>query len=357
MIENNIFIKKPGYIKVSNERVASMLNISKEEVHILRKEATEYFGCYYPKNKENKTKVNNMFVKQKWTKSNGIETVHYTSNPSSKEEIQDIIKSILHNIKLESLPIYKSERTGNVAVMSIPDVHIGQYVKGQTLSEQIELYKHVCMTLFSDILASNCDEVIFPIGSDYFNVDNKHHTTTNFTQQFNVVNWKEMYTSGLHALIQIISNMSQYMKVTLVCTPGNHDEVLSYTLAETIRLFFETNSNVNLINTDEYRRYLKRGINLLGFTHGKDEKIQNLPNIMAYEAKELWGQCKYMDFFHGHHHTDIMKDIYGVRVIGLPSLALPNEWAKQKGYMSNNGAKAFIYSYINGPVKYIQINT
>lgn len=357
----NIFIERPGYLKTGTRRLCKKLNLTKEEIYKLKQEARVHFGARYP-NKEkivpvNNIHQNNLSVKQKWVKPNGDETIHYAVEQNNSVNITEIIKNALSNINHTSNVYYSIKDLDNVAVMSIPDVHIGQYADGQSLNSQLESYKSVCLNLFNSIIESNCSEIIFPIGSDYFNTDTKFYTTSNNTQQHNNSTWKEMYSSGLKTLIEIINIMSEKINVTLIHTSGNHDEILSYTLSETLRLYFENNKRVTTIKTNNPRTYILKGVNLFGFTHGKDEKQQNLPNIMAYEAKELWGKSKYMDFFHGHLHTEIVKDIFGVRIISLPSLAIANEWAKQKGYMSNSGAKAYIYSKTNGPTKYIQINT
>jgi len=87
------------------------------------------------------------------------------------------------------------------------------------------------------------------------------------------------------------------------------------------------------------RKYYKFGKNLIGYTHGSDEKLDRLPLLMASEQPELWAQTKFREWHTGDKHNK--KDISyistnensGMVVRILRSLASADAWTFNKGYI------------------------
>ena len=144
----------------------------------------------------------------------------------------------------------------------------------------------------------------------------------------------------------------------MIFIPGNHDSDISFYLDIAIKMAFKDNKNVYVDITPSDRKYIKIGNTLLGLTHGRTRgkliALENLPNIMADEAKELWGQCKYREIHIGHlHHKKTINqtledEFRGTIIRVLSSLSQIDYWHHSSGYRGTRQAEAFEYNEKKG---------
>jgi hypothetical protein len=112
-----------------------------------------------------------------------------------------------------------------------------------------------------------------------------------------------------------------------------------------------------------WRKYVSYGINLLGFTHGNEEKHGDLPTLMAQEAAGLWREDQHREWHLGHYHkkkqlTHNPQDTQGgTRVQVLPSLSGTDAWHYRKGYVKTlRAAEAYLWNYTNGYSGHFSVN-
>jgi hypothetical protein len=202
----------------------------------------------------------------------------------------------------------------------------------------------------------NIDEIWFPIGNDFFNSDKAYpySATTKGTPQQSDGRWQKIFREGRTLLGEIIQELSQIADVKVPVIPGNHDYERVFYLGDSLECFFYNHGNVEVINlSDDHnypRKYLKFHDNLIGFTHGNNEKANELHEIMSMESPD-WSSSrfKYMYLGHFHHEKHIKfistQDFKGLHIEYLPSLTAPDGWHHQKGFIgSQRGAKAYIHN-------------
>jgi hypothetical protein len=68
--------------------------------------------------------------------------------------------------------------------------------------------------------------------------------------------------------------------------PGNHDPQTSYFLAKVLEAWFKNAKDVEINTEPKPRKYFLYGVNLIGFAHGDDEPLRDLPSLMANECRE-----------------------------------------------------------------------
>jgi hypothetical protein len=118
---------------------------------------------------------------------------------------------------------------------------------------------------------------------------------------------------------------------------------------------FRNSDRVHVDFSPTTRKYHRYGVNLIGFAHGCDEKIPDLPLIMATERPRDWAETTTREFHVGHvHHSKRLssRDIdskMGVRVRTLQSLTPPDAWHYRCGFIgSTRAAEAFLWSRERG---------
>ena len=207
------------------------------------------------------------------------------------------------------------------------------------------------------------EKILFPIGNDFFNSDSLKNETTRGTPMDEHLLWQETIKKG-RQLIQIgIEYLTRFAPVHIIVVPGNHDWQRMFMLGEMIEGWFHNNENVTIDNGFKPRKYYKYGKCLIGFTHGNNEKVADLPLIMAQEQSMNWQTTKYREFHIGHlHHKREIKykstqEYKGIVIRYLRSLGGEDTWHNIKGYVGAiQTAESFVWSKDEGLIANFSYN-
>lgn len=259
-------------------------------------------------------------------------------------------------------------------VMDLFDLHIGMLAWAEeTLDDDWDSQIGVALALdavesITDrLLGMNISRIIFPIGNDLLHTDTtiqgKGGATTAGTPQDVDSRYLKMYRLAMHLMITIIDRLREIAPVDVIVVPGNHDRERMAYMGEAIYAWYRNDTEVTVDNSASLRKYTVFGKTLLGFTHGKDEKPETLPMIMAQECREAWAVTDYRVFHTGHIHRKrkmltVTTDTYtGVEVITMPSLTPPESWHAMKGFIGGGrAAECHIIGENSGPCGYFRYN-
>jgi hypothetical protein len=255
------------------------------------------------------------------------------------------------------------------AVLSLPDLHVGMLAWHRETEENYDTeialgrMKAAAASLLSRLSGLRISEIVFPIGNDIFHADTHDNTTTAGTRVDVDSRWQRAFQMVAEALIKgPVSWAAEIAPVRIVVVPGNHDYQRAFYLGEVMRWYYQGRGlPVEVDNAPRLRKYYRRGNVLLGFTHGAWVKINQLPLIMATEAPQDWAGSVWREWLLGHYHRkremawNSTEEVAGVRLRVLPSLATPDAWHYQQGFVggiregtlslySNNGLWADYYA-------------
>lgn len=338
-------LEKPGYLKEGSTRLSRKLGITKEEALEATREARSILNL-----KSNK----NLEVKSMWQTAGGEWRFSYKGTVgNSVEEITDLKEELVSELKSlskKSRILYKAIKDGEEKValeISVPDFHFGK-IDGRTLEQQAEEFIASVITLAGKAKGYNVNKIILPIGNDIFNSEGMRKTTTKGTPQNDNEDWRNIYRIGWTSVVSAIKELSEIAPVDILVIPGNHDYEVCFHLGETLSAFFHSDQNVRVYNPGEQRYYYRYGKNLLGYTHGNNEKVADLPLIMATERPVDFSECPFRSWRLGHIHKHVKDEFRGVEVEFLPSLCGHDEWHRQQGYQHERKAIATIWNFKGG---------
>lgn len=239
---------------------------------------------------------------------------------------------------------YQPTTDGLLGEIDLFDVHFGRltWEEESGLNYDIKIAEEAIHEVIDKLLSNmgkfNINKILFPIGNDFFNVDNKFNTTTHGTPQQEDTRYQKTFRAGRRILVEVIDKCSEIAPVDILIVPGNHDEQRSFYLGEALSAWYRNSPNVTVNNNAYLRKYYLYGTTLLGFTHGYSEKLRKLPLIMALEVPELWAKAKYREIHTGdkHHKEDmVMKsdESEGVNIRILRALAAKDAWTVNSGFI------------------------
>jgi transposase-like protein len=253
-------------------------------------------------------------------------------------------------------PVPRKTTSGVLAEINIPDLHLGKLCWAPEVGENYDLkiaervFTEAVEDLWSRVERYDVEEVVFLMGSDHFHVDAVRNTTTAGTQLELDGRYPKMVGVGMDCNARAIELFAaRCPRVRAVLVPGNHDWHTAYHLARTIAAYFRHNERVTVDCDLKSRKYVRYGVNLLGYTHGDKIKREKLPLIMAQERAKDWSETTWREFKTGHFHGFKSDEFAGVRVRGIPSLCATDAWHSENGYIGNvRAAEAFIYDREHG---------
>jgi hypothetical protein len=275
------------------------------------------------------------------------------------ESIAKRVESLAPKMSAVSYP----KRSGNYLLeVSLYDAHFGLLAWGKETGEHYDLKiaeKRFGMAI-DDLLrkTQGCvpEKIVLPVGNDFFHVNNPEGVTP---MSKNVLDTDgrlcKIVEYGERALINAVQTCLTVAPVSVLWIPGNHDPETSYFMCRILRAFFLNNKSVDVDVSPAARKYVHYGCNLIGYTHGNEERHSDLPTIMANERKDVWGQVTHREWHVGHYHKrketrfSAGDTFGGVAVKVIPSICGTDAWHFRKGYVGNNKiAEAHLYDKRQG---------
>jgi hypothetical protein len=235
------------------------------------------------------------------------------------------------------------------------DVHLGKYAWGlETGTDQdTEIQRLVFRNAMTDLIhlsGGNFERILFPIGNDFFQVNNWLNTTAKGTAVDHDGRFPKVFDAGCQEIINAIERLLQVAPVDVVWVPGNHDPETSYALAMVIEARFWHHKHVAVDRSPSPRKYFRYGKTLLGLTHGNEEKTADLPVLMAQECAQHWSETSTREWLTGHvHHkraftTKDTLEKMGVVMRTVRALSGTDSWHHAKGFVgAHRAAEAYIY--------------
>lgn len=276
------------------------------------------------------------------------------------EKIEQRIVELMKPLKV---PIPRTTNSADhLLEVSLYDAHFGLLAWGRETDENYDLkiaeerFAVAIYDLLNKATPWNVEEIVFPIGNDFFHVNNPESVTPKNRNELDVDGrLAKIVESGEAALITAIRACTAKARTRVIWVPGNHDPQTSYFMCRIIKAAFHGDKRVQVDVDPNPRKYVRYGCNLIGYTHGDEEPHVSLPTIMAGECPECWAATTHREWHLGHFHKKketqfLAGDTFGaVSVKIIPSICGTDAWHYRKGYVCGDRvAEAFLFNKHTG---------
>ena len=290
-------------------------------------------------------------VKHYWYKS---KVFSMFAKPNSKSlgdlKIQLLKDMDKHSPKYPSIKRVKL-KDAHCLVVDPADIHIGklgsEYETGDTYNNSIAIrrVREGVEGLLQKSQGFNIDKIVLIIGNDILHTDNAKRTTTSGTPQDTDGMWYDNFLIAKSLYVEIVEKLAGVADVHVVHNVSNHDYMTGWFLAEALKSWFRTCSNITFDTDMKHRKYFIYGDNLIGTTHGDGAKNNDLPQLMAIECKN-WSKSVHRYFYTHHIHHKVAKDMIGVTIESSRSASGSDGWHDRNGY---KGVPKAIEGYLHHP--------
>ena len=269
------------------------------------------------------------------------ELIKYRKKDYLLEKMYDLSSNILEDMDAIITTSHKRRiypKKGNLMLeVPIMDLHLNKLAWNQETGEDYdskiakERFEETVYEILDRVKDKPYEKIIFPLGNDFFNIDSSYNTTTAGTPQDADSRWCKMWTLGVQLLIWAIDKLATIAPIYVFLVPGNHDATTSFYAINTIQAYYKDDENVTIDTNPMSRKYVRFGVNLLGFTH-LDKEGKRIMGNMQQEAPEAWGKSKYREWHGGHLHSEQVIEASGIHIRNLSSPTGTDAWHFLNGY-------------------------
>ena len=271
-------------------------------------------------------------VKQQWIKT--------SAQNDERVAWLDAIRSVvddLPRLPATEPPAYADDDL--LAVYPVGDPHIGMLGWHEDAGENfdMEIAERNLVGAFAHLtaLAPSAGDALLIFIGDNTHADGQQNTTTRGTRVDVDGRMVKMARTAIRAGRRAVdSALQKHRRVRLIWERGNHDELIAAMTALAFSLIYEDEPRVSVDTSPEMFHWFRFGANLIGTHHGDKVRAGDLLGVMAVDRAEDWSATKHRRFYCGHYHHQIVKELPGLIVEYLPTLASSDAWHRSMGYRS-----------------------
>lgn len=301
-------------------------------------------------------KVNDKFVKtsKPLTVRNRKYSVTLTVKPLGKEltfpQILDAFQE-LKPVKISKKD--KKDIPGNDGLLfelPIMDFHLGKlsWLEESGADYDLKIAEKLWRKTVLDLINKSTkfgsiEQILFPVGQDFFHFDTPRGTTTAGTYLDTDTRWQKMFRKGVELLVWAIEELAKIAPVKVVWVPGNHDQMLSYAAVVGLYQRYSESNNIIVDLSASPRKYILFGTSLIGYSHG-DKEGKRLQGLMQIEVPDLWAKSIFREFHMGHLHIEITGTNNGIIFRRIAAITATDAWHGENGFLAAlRQAQAFIW--------------
>ena len=281
------------------------------------------------------------FVKQQWIKT--------TQQDDERAQWLEAMRDMGGDLpRAEATQTHDAHADDLLTVYPVGDPHIGLLAWHEDAGENFDMNiaeENLCAAFekLTDLAPPSAEALVIYIG-DNAHADSQGNTTTKGTRvdaDGRTVKMARRIVRTIRANVTAV--LAKHQRVRLVVERGNHDELISALLALALSLHYENDPRVSVDTSPEMYHWFRFGRVLIGTHHGDKAKPMDLLGVMAVDRQDDWSETKCRRFYCGHYHHLMTKEVPGLVIEYLPTLAGSDAWHRAMGYRSQRAMYMDVY--------------
>lgn len=163
--------------------------------------------------------------------------------------------------------------------------------------------------------------------------------------------YPKMVRAAIRIVRTVISMLLQKHEIVdVIMCDANHDPAGEVWLREMLAAFYENEPRVVVNTNPGTYSVIEHGNVSLFYHHGHKRKINDVDSVLVGTYREIYGRTKHSYAHTGHLHSDELKSTNLMKVERHETLAAPDAYAANGGWLSGRSAKRITYHAKHGEV-------
>lgn len=161
----------------------------------------------------------------------------------------------------------------------------------------------------------------------------------------------KMVRAAIRVLRRVVQRLlDKHAHVHVIMADANHDPASGVWLREMFAAFYVDEPRVTVDQSSSTYYAYRHGAVSLFIHHGHRRKVADIDGVFAGKFRELYGTTKYSYAHLGHLHSDELRSTNLMKVERHETLAAPDAFAANGGWLSGRSAKVITYHKRHGEV-------
>lgn len=150
--------------------------------------------------------------------------------------------------------------------------------------------------------------------------------------------------------------LEKHERVHIIMADANHDPASGAWLREMFAAFYEDEPRVTVDSSASTYYVVEHGKTSLFVHHGHRRNVGNVDSVFAGKFRDIYGRTQFSYAHLGHLHSDELKTTNLMKVERHETLAAPDAYAANGGWLSGRSAKVITYSARHGEVSRLTLS-
>ena len=284
-----------------------------------------------------------------------------------RQHIGEMLKEFSQGMAEELRGIYKKIKAPTkvladlMSVYILGDQHFGMYAWAEETNEEdwdTEKSDAMLDSAIDRLVAMSPDSetgFLLNVG-DFFHSNNQQAETAKGTKlDVDGRMGRTIRMSG-HLFKRIIARLLQkHKKVIVLNARGNHDSDSALFLNEMLRMYYENEPRVEVMDNFAKLNYKVFGVNLILSHHGDATTPQRVYESATRNLRKEWGAAEYVFYWYGHIHHKIAQEIGGMISESWNVLPPPDAWHSGANYGSSRSMSCVVLDRHYGEVGRLKV--
>lgn len=288
-------------------------------------------------------------IKQEWIKGK------HKNEDQLLEKVNSIVAALkIPKFKPSKRPKPLSADLLNAYIFGDPHLDMLAWMPETGADWDLDIAEQHHISAMTDMIdrSPKCDTAILATMGDLFHRDSLKAITPNGGNLVDVDGrLARSWERGITMLRAMIDKMKKkYQTIYYVCLRGNHSPTLELVLASVIKIAYEDDPQVVVLDNIAKEIPFSFEDNFLLFVHGDGLNDQKKAGLVTSRYRKEHGQAKFSHVLSGHLHHAYQKELNGVLVEIFPVLATSDAWHCENGYMTSDQAASVLTYHKKGGI-------
>lgn len=259
--------------------------------------------------------------------------------------------------RAEAVPAPISTLSDLLCQYTITDAHLGALAWNEETGGgdyDLSIGEKLIMDWFSAAIASApaAKRAVLAQLGDFLHYDSFKSITP---EHGHLLDGDTRYPKMVRAAIRIVRKISRMLlekhgEVWIIMADANHDPSSEVWLRELLAAFFEDEPRIHVDTNPGTYSVVEHGNVSLFYHHGHRRGVKNVDSVLVGKFREIYGRTRFSYAHTGHKHSDELITTNLMKVEQHETLAAPDAYAANGGWLSGRSAKVIIYHAEYGEV-------
>ena len=252
--------------------------------------------------------------------------------------------------RAEPVPLPRWDNADLLCQYTITDAHLGALAWNEETGGgdyDLSIGEELLVDWFAAAIATSppARRAVFAQLGDFLHYDSFKSVTP---EHGHLLDGDTRYPKMVRAAIRVVRTvirllLEKHEQVDIIMSDANHDPSSEVWLREMLAAFYDHEPRVRVDTSPGTYSMIEHGDVTLFYHHGHRRGVSQVDSVFVGKFRQAYGRTRFSYAHVGHKHADELKSTNLMKVEQHETLAAPDAYAANSGWLSGRSAKVIYY--------------